>query len=410
MNCHYLTISGLYSILLSHCYFLREKLMACPNLLFIVILTTVSKVTSLHCSDQQLPSSGDDNLQQVTTLQYCLVDNCNIKRIDTGEKLNIVYTTDSLIVTAPTDGRTSVVIAKQEIELPCLEPTNLFYDHRSQLIPTIIIFLIVHGLSWYIIAVHLMFKELRTLFGKLLMLYNIAAVFLFFAFVGTLMKLVEVAFNSLPLCYIIVNGGPLSVVPLEALGTCLLHHIVVVLRRCYNLRPAMSEQTSQRHLRYYMAYTMATFFLVLLLIISYDVATGNYNNTILPDGRCWTNELSLYSTLFVSILSVCINKVVQIVMFCCFLNLVYKMSVNYGEYTVLPKEYLSLLRKTATALGAVIGLSHFTYIIVKMLGLDLATISPLLAGLFLVQQSIVAAIFASTKMVRRLCREHFFKN
>ena len=54
----------------------QEKLMAWLTLLFIVILTTVSKVTSLHCSDQQLPASGDDDSQQVTTLQYCLFDNC----------------------------------------------------------------------------------------------------------------------------------------------------------------------------------------------------------------------------------------------------------------------------------------------------------------------------------------------
>ena len=53
-------------------------------------------MTSLHCSDQQLPASGDDDLQQVTTLQYCLVDNCT-KGIDTGEELDIVYTTNSLI-------------------------------------------------------------------------------------------------------------------------------------------------------------------------------------------------------------------------------------------------------------------------------------------------------------------------
>jgi len=40
---------------------------------FIGNLITVSKVKSLHCSEQQLPAadSGDDELQQVTTLHYC---------------------------------------------------------------------------------------------------------------------------------------------------------------------------------------------------------------------------------------------------------------------------------------------------------------------------------------------------
>ena len=216
---------------------------ACLSLLFIVILTTVSKVTSLHCSDQQLPSSGDGDLQQVTTLQYCLVDNCTIKRIDTGEEVDIVYTTDSLIVTTPTDGRTSVVIA-----------------------------LITQSLSWYIIAIHLMFKELQTLFGKLLMLYNIAVVFLSIGFAGIFIRLLHVALNSLAFCYGTRIGYMLSVVTLEALGTSLLHHFVVTLRCCYKLRPGMSEQTSQHHFR---EYTMATTFLVLFLIISYNAVTGN---------------------------------------------------------------------------------------------------------------------------------------
>ena len=111
----------------------RERLMACLTLLFIVILTTVSKVTSLHCSDQKLPASGDDHLQQVTTLQYCLVDDCTIMKINTGEKLDIVYTTDSLIVTTPTDGHTSEVITRLDNELPCLEPTNMADDYPIQI-------------------------------------------------------------------------------------------------------------------------------------------------------------------------------------------------------------------------------------------------------------------------------------
>ena len=86
--------------------------MSCLTLLFIAILTTASKVTSLHCSHQ--PASGDDHLQQYTTLQYCLVDDCTIMKINTGEKLDIVYTTDSLIVTIPPNGHNSEVIALLE--------------------------------------------------------------------------------------------------------------------------------------------------------------------------------------------------------------------------------------------------------------------------------------------------------
>ena len=50
------------------------------TLLFFVTLT-VSKVTSFHCSDQELSASGDDELQQLTTQHYCRVDNCTIIRL-----------------------------------------------------------------------------------------------------------------------------------------------------------------------------------------------------------------------------------------------------------------------------------------------------------------------------------------
>jgi len=75
-------------------------------------------MTSLHCSDQQLPASGDDDLQQDTTLHYCQVDNCTIIRLDNGEELDIVYTTNSVIVTTQTDGNTSMMIAEDEYAFP----------------------------------------------------------------------------------------------------------------------------------------------------------------------------------------------------------------------------------------------------------------------------------------------------
>ena len=63
-------------------------------------------------------------------ITVCLVDDCTIKVIDTGEELDVTYTTDSIIVTTPTDGYTSELIAKQSNVLPCVELDNKFDDHR----------------------------------------------------------------------------------------------------------------------------------------------------------------------------------------------------------------------------------------------------------------------------------------
>ena len=66
----------------------------------------------IYCSDVQSPASGshDTDLSQVISLQYCIIDNCTIMKIDTGEQLNIVYTTESLLIVTPTDGLTSMAI------------------------------------------------------------------------------------------------------------------------------------------------------------------------------------------------------------------------------------------------------------------------------------------------------------
>ena len=138
------------------------------TLLFIVILTTVNKVTSLQCSDQKLPASGDDeDLKQATTLHYCWIDNCIIIRLATGEKLDIVYTTNSLIVITPTDGHTSMLIAKEEFEFSCNHG-----NHLSGLSLALVVLLpSLHViLSAFIIFIFFMFKDLHTLVGKLLIL------------------------------------------------------------------------------------------------------------------------------------------------------------------------------------------------------------------------------------------------
>ena len=89
-------------------------------LLFLLILT-ITQTTSLHhhCNSRSDVASGMADLQQLTTLQYCLIDNCTIISIDTGQQLDIVYITQNHLVVTPTDGQTSVFISKNDPELFC---------------------------------------------------------------------------------------------------------------------------------------------------------------------------------------------------------------------------------------------------------------------------------------------------
>ena len=381
--------------------------MVCLTLLYIVILTTVSKVTSLHCSDQQLSASGDDDLQQVTTLQYCLLDNCTIKMIDTGEELDIVYTTDSLIVTTSTDGRTSEVIARQEREPLCLESTS---THQIIIAGELVATVLIHIMSWYIIAIHVMFKELRNVFGKLLMLYNIAVICCVIGSASRFLSLFQVAPKSLVICYPSTLSFFLSVAGVETLGTCIHHHIAATVRRSYKLRSKMSQETSRRYFRRYMIYTLGTMFLVLFLIICFDMGTGNYRKTLLPNGQCVIIQIHIYGTLIIPVINNAINKIAQVIQFIIYLNYTYKLN-KYVTDAGVSNEYLSILHKTAIALGAMIGLNQIVFAIQLALNYDTGeVIIPTSIGLFLVQQCTFVAILMFTKKVRGLCRERFSKD
>jgi len=68
-------------------------------------------------------------------------------KIETGEKLDIdIYTTDSLLIATPTDGHTSVMIFKQQNEMPCLVPQNeitMFITVMLYLIPVLLCLLVI---------------------------------------------------------------------------------------------------------------------------------------------------------------------------------------------------------------------------------------------------------------------------
>ena len=135
----------------------------------------------LHSTDVQSPASGSrtTNLSQVTTLQYCIIDNYTIMRIDTGQQLDIIYTTESLLIVTPKDGHTSMMITKNDDELPCLEhPNTTDNSHTIHHYVHVIITLLQIPLCAYTLTVHLLFKNLRrSLFVKLLMFYNLFVVY-----------------------------------------------------------------------------------------------------------------------------------------------------------------------------------------------------------------------------------------
>ena len=145
--------------------------------LFLVVTTTQAVSLDHHCnSEMHSSASGMADSQHSITIQCCLIDNvnCTIIRIDTGQQLDIVYTTESLLVVTPTDGQTLMLIPKNDPELSCSISNNVSIVIHI-LGPILTLSIIVT--SGYTAVVHLMFKELQNTFGKLIIIYNTAIAF-----------------------------------------------------------------------------------------------------------------------------------------------------------------------------------------------------------------------------------------
>ena len=173
--------------------------MSCAGLFLLLVVFSVSQTSPLDCSDQQSTGnvSGMADHQQVTTLQYCLVDNCTIMRVDNGEILDIIYTTDSLLVTTSRGNQTSLVIMKDEAGLSCATST-------THVVFMVLILTIILS-SGFILTIHLIFKDLRNTMGKLLMVLTAALMLGCASKIAKATVVYKVALDSLLVCRILAQ-------------------------------------------------------------------------------------------------------------------------------------------------------------------------------------------------------------
>jgi len=317
--------------------------------------------------------------------------------IDTGEKLDITYTTDNLIFTTPIDGRTSMMIAKDTNELSCVISETEFQGVQ------LAVMMILAISSGYTVAVHLIFKELRNTGGKLLMLYNLAIVCFSIAASAQIIQF-KVAVNSHPFCYVVAIIILVSGVSIEALATSILHQIAYVMYSSEKLRAIQPEESKERF-TYYMTYVLGTAMFTLFLMICYDLATGDYKALLQPDGHC----VDLYGhpdygTAQIGLSISAINKMAQFVLFITYLYYMYKLSKNITNPAILEKQQ-PLLRKIGTAMGAVVGLAYLMHIVDAIFKIEPDILVTLIFGLFLTQQCVILAIFMCSKKMRRLFGE-----
>ena len=387
-------------------------MMACFPLLLITILSVASgRATLLYCSDVQSPASGSHNtdLSQVTTLQYCIIDNCTIMRIDTGQQLDIVYSTESLLIVTPIDGHTSMVIAKIDDELPCLAKNDSMADGNwiGQFIGALSLALLITMASGYVLIVHLLFKELRTLFGKLLIFYSFLVVSQSIAVIALLLTHYCITVNSQMVCHTIMMTYGTANIGTEVFATDILTHLAYIMYRCRKLKSEISIKKSHFLFKWYATYAFVTVFLFAFLAVSYDLVTGSGKYLLLPNGQC-SFFPSSYKTLFIMDGFFFINKAIQITMFITYLVYFYKLIASFGKTKASPEYNLAFFR-IAIGMGATIGLSYFVWILpIDQKYSHITAISG--AVLLFIQQCVIMSSYLCTKKMSELWKKYFSRN
>ena len=370
----------------------------------IILMLTVSEIVTQECSNKQsTDGSGTLDVHQVTTIPYCFIDNCTIMRTDTGEELDIIYTIQSLLIVTPSGNQTSMVIAKKGEHLSCLIVSNNHYYHTVELVAANIIEILIILVSGTIFVIHLLFKELRNLFGMLLMFYSIVMVLHGFATLALVWLHVRVATYSQIICSILLYMEMEVTTISEALATCILVHLAYIMYRSCKVRPAIPTAVSTILSKYYTTYMASTTVLFTILIAGFDFGTKRGKYSLLPNGYCIFVENKKYNTINFMYAFVYLNKLLQIIAFSVYLYSLCKLNAYMRSAQVNPnyRPY-----RITIAMGATIGITQFICLILDVAGLSF--IGGLIGHVFvLVQQCIIMTSFICTTKMRQLCKQYF---
>ena len=258
------------------------------------------------------------------------------------------------------------------------------------------------------IALILIFKELHTLFGYLLMLYNVSYVCFCITTVTNLVFEFLVAVNSHGTCYIMGIALALLLFSIEVIGTCMLHNFAYIMY-CSEKLYSIQLEDKKRWAKYYIIYYLTNIMIVLLVIVGYDMANDNISGVILPNGHCIYIAKHLHDTLRIPVAAIGINKAAQLVLFIIYLYYTYQINKDVTNPAILESQQ-SLLHKIGLAMGAVVGLKYIWSLIAVTIKINVVIISSISFCLSVAQQCTIVAIFLCSKNMRHKYRECLSKN
>ena len=391
--------------------------MACITLFLLVFATTskAASISSHNCNVNTPPlsTSSDDvdmtNLSQVnTSLQYCMIDYCTIMRIDTGEELQIIHTTESLLVATPTDGHTYKLVLPLQKGLQCFSVST----EGGKLVTGVLVSFstTLGSMSTYLVLVHLSFPELRTVLGILLMSYNAVEVVVHLFALPLYLMYNSVALGSQLICQAVFNMFMLSTMAAESYATCILFHITFMMYRSCKLKSGMPKSLLYR-------YNCSVFGLIVVfavIIIGYDLYSGNGKHTILPSGYCIFIGDRSYQTRRISDVYNTGHKVIQMSLFVIFLFYYYKERNTISpapedNNNMNPTRMSKQLFMIAAVMGTCAGIVLSIWITASILAPNYAYTTTTIGLLpLLLQQCVVMVSFMFTQKMSRLCYECFY--
>ena len=303
--------------------------------------------------------------------------------------MDIIYITDSVLVVTPTGNQTAMVIVRTNENFPCLDDALKAFPF---FVPTTIK-LVLSIVSDRIIVMYL---DMRTSFGLLMVLYNGAIIFQCLSAIALLFTNLYLRTDSQLTCYAIHFVFMQGLMVPEAFATIILAHISYIM---YYSNKLLAELPVMKMFKHYTIFVASILGLFSFFIIMYDMATGNSRNAIIR-GYCIPLN-KIYTTTDIARVCVALNKAIQVMLFATFLvSLCQHKKTGTTEVVAVNKLLNKLLIRVGIIMGAVIGISQFFWLLVIIF--HLYYLNAIAANFLLVIQQCVILAVSYKKMVK-LC-------
>ena len=277
---------------------LAAKVMARNGVSLLVVVIVGSVAVSAH---NECPMGGNDVIEGNLTredVEYCLIDNCTIMRIDTSQELGIVNVEDDVLVAVATNNQTFAIMRLPDEEY-CEDvlATGYTVEYIVLLVLKFVILLFLAVPSVYIIALHLLKRELQySSIGKILIVYNALLV------VAVLFYILLLSFHTLfhasaPVCQVILYIRIYFLLCFEVSSALVFVHIGHLMYHSHLRNFEIANKWMRRLLAFYALVTFTIMIPMVVYLILLDVFSGSGKEAVLETGHCVLPPGTTYSTL-----------------------------------------------------------------------------------------------------------------